>query len=68
MQNLPRLVGIVQIALALTAAIVATGWFAVPPEVLAAIIAAQNALTGGARLRSRSPGDDATDASTPPPN
>jgi hypothetical protein len=68
LQNIPRAIGVVQLALAVAAALIATGWFSIPGELLAAIIAAQNALTGSARIRTPSNGHEQADRSEPPNN
>lgn len=51
MPSAQKIIGLLQLGLAILAMIAASGVIDFDPEALAAIIAVQNALTGGARLR-----------------
>lgn len=51
MPSTPKIIGIIQLALAIIAAIAASGLINFDPELLATIIAVQNGLTGTQRLR-----------------
>ena len=49
------MIGLAQIALAIIASLAASGIISFEPELLAAILAAQSALSGGSRLRPKPP-------------